>query len=90
MALADEMRKIKEEDECNDTYGRIRMYQALKLKSPKNIHIPSERTVYRIMKKWCYVKITDTLNLCFLVKSAKCTNWSHLFHGLLDNESLMA
>lgn len=51
MALADEMRKIKEEDECNDTYGRIRMYQALKLKNPKNIHIPSERTVYRIMKK---------------------------------------
>ena len=37
MALADEMRKIKEEDECNDTYGRIRMYQALKLKNPKNI-----------------------------------------------------
>ena len=41
-------------------------------------------------KDWCYVKITDTLNLCFLVKSAKCTNWSHLFHGLLDNEPLMA
>ena len=41
-------------------------------------------------KSWCYVKITDTLNLCFLVKSAKCTNWSHLFHGLLDNEPLMA
>lgn len=40
--------------------------------------------------EWCYVKITDTLNLCFLVKSAKCTNWSHLFHGLLDNEPLMA
>lgn len=40
--------------------------------------------------RWCYVKITDTLNLCFLVKSAKCTNWSHLFHGLLDNEPLMA
>ncbi|HIT84314.1 MAG TPA: hypothetical protein IAA60_00240 [Candidatus Ornithomonoglobus intestinigallinarum] len=39
---------------------------------------------------WCYVKITDTLNLCFLVKSAKCTTWSHLFHGLLDNEPLMA
>ena len=43
-----------------------------------------------IMAYWCYVKITDTLNLCFLVKSAKCTNWSHLFHGLLDNEPLMA
>ena len=40
--------------------------------------------------KWCYVKITDTLNLYFLEKSAKCTKWSHLFHGLLDNEPLMA
>ena len=39
---------------------------------------------------WCYVKITDTLNLYFLGKSAKCTKWSHLFHGLLDNEPLMA
>ena len=47
---------------------------------------------YKIIpiEDWCYVKITDTLNLCFLVKSAKCTNWSHLFHGLLDNEPLMA
>ena len=41
-------------------------------------------------KSWCYVKITDTLNLYFLGKSAKCTKWSHLFHGLLDNEPLMA
>lgn len=41
-------------------------------------------------KEWCYVKITDTLNLYFLGKSAKCTKWSHLFHGLLDNEPLMA
>lgn len=45
---------------------------------------------YPPLENWCYVKITDTLNLCFLVKSAKCTNWSHLFHGLLDNEPLMA
>ena len=42
------------------------------------------------LTKWCYVKITDTLNLYFLGKSAKCTKWSHLFHGLLDNEPLMA
>ena len=27
--LADAMRVIHAEDECNDTYGRIRMYQAL-------------------------------------------------------------
>lgn len=32
--LADAMRVIHAEDECNDTYGRIRMYQALLLKNP--------------------------------------------------------
>ena len=30
--LAEAMREIVSEDECNDTYGRIRMYQALQLK----------------------------------------------------------
>ncbi len=39
------------EDECNDTYGRIRMYQALLLKQPEGVRIPSERTVYRIMEE---------------------------------------
>ncbi len=48
-ALAEEMRKINSEDEYNDTYGRIRMHQALLVKNPKNVHIPSERTVYRVM-----------------------------------------
>ena len=43
------MRKINSEDEYNDTYGRIRMHQALLVKNPKNVHIPSERTVYRVM-----------------------------------------
>lgn len=43
------MKAIKKEDSCNDTYGRIRMYQALQLKQPDGISIPSERTVYRIM-----------------------------------------
>ena len=37
------------EDECNDMYGRIRMHQALQLKQPKGVHIPSERTVYRVI-----------------------------------------
>ena len=32
--LADAMKEIISEDECNDTYGRIRMYQALLLKLP--------------------------------------------------------
>lgn len=43
--LADAMKEILTEDEWNDTYGRIRMYQALTLKQPENVDIPSERTV---------------------------------------------
>ena len=50
-SLADAMLDICSEDECNDTYGRIRMYQALKLKQPEGVPIPSERTVYRIMEE---------------------------------------
>lgn len=49
--LAEAMKEICSEDECNDTYGRIRMYQALLLKQPEGIHIPSERTVYRVMEQ---------------------------------------
>ena len=45
------MMQIHTEDEGNDTYGRIRMYQALKIKQPEGIHVPSERTVYRIMEE---------------------------------------
>lgn len=45
------MREINAEDTCNDTYGRIRMYQALQLKQPEGVHIPSERTVYRVMEE---------------------------------------
>ena len=49
--LADAMKEIVSEDECNDTYGRIRMYQALLLKQPEGVQIPSERTVYRVMEQ---------------------------------------
>lgn len=49
--LADAMMEIQAEDECNDTYGRIRMHQALLLKQPENVDIPSERTVYRVMEE---------------------------------------
>ena len=48
--IAEKMRVIVDEDECNDTYGRCRMNQALKLKYP-NEDVPSERTVYRIMER---------------------------------------
>ena len=43
--------EIRKEDVCNDTYGIIRMYQALQLRQPDGVHIPSERTVYRVMKE---------------------------------------
>ena len=49
--LADAMLKIRREDECNDTYGRIRMFQALHIKRPEGVRIPGERTVYRIMEE---------------------------------------
>ncbi len=49
--LADAMLEILGEDACNDTYGRKRMYQALLLRQPDGVHIPSERTVYRVMEE---------------------------------------
>lgn len=49
--LADAMKETASEDECNDTYGRLRMYQALCLKQPEGVSIPSERTVYRVMEQ---------------------------------------
>lgn len=50
-SLAKAIQAISVEDVCNDTYGRARMHQALLLKSPEGIRIPSERTVYRIMEQ---------------------------------------
>lgn len=49
--LADAMREIVSEDPCNDTYGRVRMRQALELKALEGVKIPSERTVYRVMEQ---------------------------------------
>lgn len=49
--LVDAMMAILDEDECNDTYGRIRMRDALLLNQPENIEIPSERTIYRVMEE---------------------------------------
>lgn len=53
-ALAAEMMKIHNEDECNDIYGRKRMYMALKLKNEFgtcDVHIPSEGTVRKVITK---------------------------------------
>ena len=42
--LVDAMKEIISEDKCNDIYGRSWMYQALLLKQPEGVLIPSERT----------------------------------------------
>lgn len=48
-ALAAVMIKIATEDEYNDTYGKVRMHEALLLKNPEGVKIPSESTIYRVM-----------------------------------------
>ncbi len=47
--IAEKMRAVVAENECNDTYGRSRMHDALIQKFPSE-DIPSERTVYKIME----------------------------------------
>ncbi len=52
--LAAEMRAIHNEDEYNETYGSVRMYQALKLKREDGnlkCELPSENTVKKVMNK---------------------------------------
>lgn len=46
------MQAILDEDIYNDTYGRSRMYEALKLRheNDPDFKLPSKRTIYRIMK----------------------------------------
>lgn len=50
-ALAAEMMELLKEDECNDTYGRERMYHALKNRRSDGVNVPSESTVYRVMRE---------------------------------------
>ena len=56
-ALSEKMTEIVSEDACNDTYGKVRMRDALLLKKEQEsekmegIEIPGERTVYRIMER---------------------------------------
>lgn len=50
-ALANAMMDIVKEDKCNDTYGKVRMHQALIQYKSDIMDIPSESTVYRVMRK---------------------------------------
>ena len=47
--IADAMKAIRAEDVCNDTYGRVRMRQALKRRQPEWASIPCENTLQKIM-----------------------------------------
>jgi len=53
-ALVALIQQIISEDECNDTYGSVRIHEALELirdtKQP-DLHVPSQPTVARIMQK---------------------------------------
>ncbi len=48
--IAAKMRDIAAEDECNDAYGRCRMWEALALRYPDE-KLPGERSIYRIMER---------------------------------------
>ena len=50
-ALVDAIKEIIEEDEYNDTYGRIRLYQALVLKRPEGVKIPCRETIRKVMRE---------------------------------------
>jgi len=47
------MKEIIAEDECNDTYGSVRMWEALKLKqeTKPDLNVPSQATIARIMRE---------------------------------------
>ena len=51
--LLAEIKKIIAEDECNDTYGSMRIWEALIYRKNQNDtsfpFVPSERTIYRLM-----------------------------------------
>ena len=50
----------------------------------------SRENAYKEMSEMVLCQDNGHIKPYFLGKSAKCTKWSHLFHGLLDNEPLMA
>ncbi len=73
---ADAMRAVASEDECNDAYGRICMYQALLLKQPEGIRIPGGRTVVLCQKK---VQVKRELHLNILNYTVSISSFLNSF-----------
>ena len=86
--LADTMLEIHAEDICNDTYGRVRMFQALTLKQPDGIPIPSERTVYRVMEKSVSAIVQNVIRKELRRQTARLANPMIFSKEILHQKSL--
>ncbi len=74
---ADAMRTVVSEDECSDTCGRIRMYQALLLKQPEGVRIESRARAWeRASSKATPPSALRGQSLCLPVSSSWCLRHS--------------
>lgn len=87
--LADTMLEIHAEDVCNDTYGRVRMFQALTLKRPDGIPIPSERTVYRVMEKSVSVIVLSVIRKELRKQTVRLVNRIIFLREISHQKSLL-
>lgn len=87
--LADTMLEIHAEDVCNDTYGRVRMFQALTLKRPDGIPIPSERTVYRVMEKSVSVIVLSVIRKELRKQTVRLVNRMIFLREISHQKSLL-
>ena len=87
--LADTMLEIHAADVCNDTYGRVRMFQALTLKRPDGIPIPSERTVYRVMEKSVSVIVLSAIRKELRKQTVRLVNRMIFLREISHQKSLL-
>lgn len=85
-ALADTMLEIHAADVCNDTYGRVRMLQALR---PDGIPIPSERTVYRVMEKSVSVIVLSVIRKELRKQTVRLVNRMIFLREISHQKSLL-
>ena len=87
--LADAMLEIHDEDTCNDTYGRVRMFQALTLKRPDGIPIPSERTVIESWKKSVSVIVLSVIRKELRKQTVRLVNRMIFLREISHQKSLL-
>ena len=84
-----QMLEIHAEDICNDTYGRVRMLQALTLKQPEGVSIPSERTIYRVMEKSVSAIVPNVIRKELRRQTARLVNQMIFSKDILHQKSLL-